>query len=256
MKDTFKCSYLVKSPAVHSKVYVWSDGENLITAFAGSANYTQSAFKGGLREYMVECDPNTGFAYFRNLISETIYCEHPDAEQEIIIYNDKLSERIQNRRRVNEELSTISTESELAIEGLPHVHVSLLDRNGNLPPRSGLNWGQRPEYHRDPNQAYIRLPSDIYSGDFFPPRGEHFTIITDDRKILICTRAQDSAKAIECPQNNSLIGIYFRGRLGLNSGQIVMKDDLMRYGKTYIDFYKLDEETYYMDFSQVSNPIN
>jgi hypothetical protein len=77
----------------------------------------------------------------------------------------------------------------------------------------------------------------------------HFTINTDDNKTLIATRAQQNGKAIHTPHNNSLIGEYFRMRLGLPKGAFVQKEDLIRYGRTDVDFYKVDDENYYMDFS-------
>lgn len=43
------------------------------------------------------------------------------------------------------------------------INISLLDKNGN--PQYGLNWGQRDG--REPNQAYIQLPIDVYRSDFF-----------------------------------------------------------------------------------------
>jgi hypothetical protein len=127
--------------------------------------------------------------------------------------------------------------------------MSLLDNKGNLPMRSGLNWGQRPEYKRDPNQAYIRIPASIRHSGFFPSRKQHFTIITDDGKALDAVIAQDNDKAIETTFDNSLLGSYFRQRLGLPSGAPVTLADLKRYGRTDIDFVKIDGETYYMDFS-------
>lgn len=54
---------------------------------------------------------------------------------------------------------------------------------------------------------------------------------------------------IETPHNNSLIGEYFRNRLGLPNGAFVKKEDLIRYGRTDVTFYKIDDENYYMDFS-------
>ncbi len=116
-----------------------------------------------------------------------------------------------------------------------------------MPTASGLNWGQREG--REPNQAYLSLRSSVYQTDFFPARTIHFTVYTDDNKVLICTRAQDNGKAIHTPHNNSLIGEYFRNRLGLTSGEYVTKDDLFAYGRTDVDFYKIDDETYFMDFS-------
>ena len=129
-----------------------------------------------------------------------------------------------------------------------HVKVSFLARDGSLPAISGLNWGQRDG--RDRNQAYIPLKAEIYNTSFFPPNTVHFTINTDDNKTLIATRAQDNGKAIHTPQNNSLIGEYFRMRLGLPNGAFITKDDLLSYGRTDVDFYKIDDETYYMDFSK------
>ena len=136
----------------------------------------------------------------------------------------------------------------LVLDELPHIRVSFLDSNGELPERSGLNWGKRPD--RNPNQAYIKLTSDIYRTDFFPDIGTRFTVHTDDNEVLVCTRAQDNGKAIHTPRDNSIMGRYFRNRLNLTSGALVEKEHLVQYGRTYVDFYKIDGKTYYMDFSQ------
>ena len=60
---------------------------------------------------------------------------------------------------------------------------------------------------------------------------------------------QDKNKAITTPENNSRIGEYFRNRLALANGAPVTKADLIRYGRTDVEFIKLDDEQYYMDFS-------
>ncbi len=74
-------------------------------------------------------------------------------------------------------------------------------------------------------------------------------MLTDDGKTIICSRAQDHGKGIHTPHNNALLGEYFRNRLGLSSGASVTKSDLNAYGRTDIVFYKVDDETYYLDFS-------
>jgi len=74
-------------------------------------------------------------------------------------------------------------------------------------------------------------------------------VLTDDNKELICVRAQDDGKAIHTTLDNSLLGEYFRFRLGLPNGVFITKDHLLRYGRADVDFYKIDEETYLMDFS-------
>jgi hypothetical protein len=253
-KDVFKCSYLVNLPPVHSKIYVWYKDDDPMFAFAGSANYTQTAF-GDQRELMVECPPEDCLMYFENLCGETIYCNHLDAENLVTIYNDQTYKRIMRQKTLLED---VQPPKDFVMQGLPYERVSLLDNGGDLPSRSGLNWGQRPEYNREPNQAYIRLTSKIYNTPFFPDIGVHFTVYTDNDKVLICTRAQQNGKAIETPQDNSLIGKYFRERLGMPLGSLLKKEDLLRYGRTYVDFYKIDNETYYMDFSKptVKKSIN
>ena len=66
---------------------------------------------------------------------------------------------------------------------------------------------------------------------------------------MILRIEQQNDKAITTPARNSDLGEYFRNRLGLANGAFVTRADLDRYGRTDVVFIKLDEETYYMDFS-------
>lgn len=244
-QERFECCYITTAPPVHSKVYAWYKDDEPFIGFVGSANYTQKAFGTNQREVMISSDARDSFNYFESLSGDTIYCNHHEAESFVNIFNDQYYAR--RHREVQQQKEKKKSTPE--VQGLELIRVSLLGNNGELPQRSGLNWGQRPEEHREPNQAYIRLTAPIYRSDFFPEIRQHFTIRTDDNKILICTRAQQNGKAIHTPHNNSLIGEYFRNRLGVPNGQPVGKEDLVRYGRTEIDFFKVDEETYYMDFS-------
>jgi len=252
----FSCSYLTEMPPVHSKIYAWFNDDKPVRGFIGSANYTQTAFGKKQREVMTDSDPQKGFEYFQELIPQTIYCDNIEAENIVQIYNTRSYTRVKREREAiqQQEIEPAIAAVEPSLVGLPFVQVTLLDRTGkSLPQRSGLNWGQRPEEKREPNQAYIKLPSNIYNTDFFPDRTIQFTVLTDDGRVLICSRAQDNGKAIHTPQNNSLIGEYFRNRLGVPNGAPVKLEDLQRYGRTDISFYKIDDETYFMDFSIPEN---
>ena len=246
--DNFQCSYIMQPPATHSKVYSWFSEDTPRYGFIGSANYTQLAFSDRQREVVDSCDPENAYDYFGSLINDTIYCTHPDAENFVQIYNDNFYLTKKRALELIPELKDTKTSPTDFELGLPNITVSLLDNTGKLPQRSGLNWGQRPEHKREPNQAYIRLTSEIYKSDFFPPIKIHFTVLTDDSKILICSRAQQNGKAIHTPHNNSLIGEYFRSRLDIPSGRSIKKSDLIKYGRTDLTFYKIDNETYFMDF--------
>lgn len=247
-KDVFVCRYVACKPPVHSKTYAWCNGDIPRRAFIGSANYTQSAFSTSRREAMIEYDAERVRNYFDLIQRDTINCLDPRAKDLIAIYSEprysmrmplgnvEASDKDENTARIADDLTQ-----------LPRASVSFLDNRGNLPQRSGLNWGQRRG--REPNQAYIRLPIELTRTDFFPPRGEHFTLLTDDNKSLICVRRQDHGKAIHTSDNNSRMGLYFLYRLDVPEGENITKEDMEHYGRTDVDFYKIDGETYYMDFS-------
>ena len=251
VSDSFSCRYIAYNRPVHTKTFAWYSGDDPNVGFTGSANYTQAAFGLARREAMIEHDAEKARDYFDLIRQDTIDCRDPQAKNRIIIH----SEPEYSMRQANEGDREVEGEEEavaridVQLKRLPHQRISFLGRRGNLPQKSGLNWGQRPEQGREPNQAYIRLPSKVYSTDYFPPRGEQFTILTDDGKPLVCVRAQDHAKAIHTSLNNSDMGRYFRERIGVPLGSPVSTEDLEKYGRTDVDFYKIDEETYYMDFS-------
>lgn len=127
------------------------------------------------------------------------------------------------------------------------IIVPLLDKNNE--PQYGLNWGQRTG--REPNQAYIQLPIEVYRSDFFPKKPEHFFIHTDDGLDIKFTRAQktDEGTALQTPDDNSYFGKYIRDRLGIPHGQEITAKDILNYGCTKITFFKINDK-YYMDFSK------
>jgi len=238
----FSCSYVMngRSP-VHSKVYVWTRDGVPEWAFAGSANYTQRAFFGRQREVLTECDPAKALHLFNSLDPETVTCTYGEVEDLV---------RIQKAPAWSQDEIAEDLPGAISQHGWPKVTCPLVQRDGRIHTAGGLNWGQRAG--RDPNQAYIPVPAAVSGSDFFPPRGEHFTVLTDDGKWLICVRAQDDGKAIEIPADNSQLGEYFRNRLGLANGVFVTREDLERYGRTDVDFYKTDDGPYLMDFSPPS----
>lgn len=247
----FSCSYVFNNPPVHSKIYIWYKGINFYKAFVGSANYTQNAFSKNQRELLAEIKDSDIDSYYKLIEKDSIFCTHIDTENLIKIYNDKNYYKY----HLHEE-SIAAKDSKLIpdISNVEHVTVSLLSvRTGDVQKTGGLNWGQRER--REPNQAYIQLSPDVYRSDFFPSKRQHFTVITDDSRTFICVRAQksDDGQAIETPHNNSLLGEYFRNRLGLSNGAFITRTDLEHYGRTDVVFYKFDNENYYMDFSVKQN---
>lgn len=131
------------------------------------------------------------------------------------------------------------------------IKVDLIDSKGEV--QYGLNWGQRAG--RNPDQAYIQLPADIYKSDFFPPKGKYFVVRTDDGQTIIMTRAQktDDGTAIQTPDDNSILGKYFRKRLGLQEGVPITAYDIAAYGRNNVVITKIDNLNYEMNFSNGVN---
>lgn len=131
------------------------------------------------------------------------------------------------------------------------VKVSLLDKHGE--PQYGLNWGQRD--NREPNQAYVQLPIEVYRSDFFPKKPSHFIIRTDDGQNIVFTRAQktEEGTALQTPEDNSLFGKYLRTRMGVSLGNAITKEDILQYGCSELTFFKVGNQ-YFMDFSGSTNP--
>lgn len=244
----FQCSYIHKSPPVHSKVYIWLKEGKPYKAFTGSANYTQYAFT-IQREILESCDANEALDYFNALSAESIYCNHLEVENYITIYSER-----QYYRRFIEKSDVVKDQPspDRIKDSRNSVKVSLLMRNGEVHHSSGLNWAFRKtgKNRSNLNEAYIQLRPEVYRSDFFPPRSVEFSVLTDDGISLICSRGQKpDASAISTPKGNALLGEYFRNRLGLPYGTKITRKHLEDYGRTDVEFFKNDDETYEMDFS-------
>ena len=233
--QSIRCSYVTDKPAEHANLYIWCKEKQPIMAFEGSANFVQSSFIGNHRhEIMCECNPIEAKKYYDLVESRTVYCTHSEIEEYIIL-------------RPTHPVLDIESNLVSETNDLDSVILSLVTKSGETGMRSGLNWGQRKG--REPNQAYISLPSRIAKSGFFPLEKRHFTAITDDRHQLTLRAEQQNNKAITTPVRNSDLGEYFRNRLGLPNGAFVTASDLKKYGRTDVKFVKLDEETFYLDFS-------
>jgi hypothetical protein len=237
------CQYVIEGAPVHSNIYIWERNGSPFSAYVGSATYTQSAFSHLRRELLHECDPDDALSYYDTIEPSTMFCNHAEIEDYV---------------KVTQRHSVLMAEESplpsLRGSGVQHITLSLLARGGNTGTRSGLNWGQRDG--REPNQAYIPLPSDVARSGFFPLAGNssgkdnpHFSVLTDDGKQLILRVEQQNNKAITTPMNNSLLGEYFRNRVGMGNGEYVTLQHLNNYGRTDVTFYKLDDEQFFMDFS-------
>jgi hypothetical protein len=240
---SFNCSLSVRGQSNHSKVYVWCDESGPKEAFLGSSNYTQLGFgisqtANNHKEICVAVDPIAGFAYVMASAQGGISYKSPDIADYIDLFDEKLFSNM-----ALEESETPAMES--AFVDLPLIMTRPSD-NGEVHQKSGLNWGQREG--RNPDQAYIPIPSTVAKEKFFPEKGVHFQVITDDGEAFICTVAQDGDKALETPSDNSILGKYFRKKLGLASGAFIDKSHLNSFGSNVVRLYKDTDDCYRLSF--------
>ncbi len=235
----FECSYInLDSFPIHTKLYTWLKNDVPTQAFLASANYTLTGFKRQQDEVACLCNPLEAYDYYNSKIGNSIYCTCDEAGN-MAVEPQRQQRPSLRQSEVQDETVTIDTTNSVK---LPLFSV----RDNRVPVHSGLNWGQRDG--REPNQAYIGIPSSIARSKFFPPRGEQFSVLTEDGFPFICVVAQQGDKAIHTPNNNSELGEYFRRKLGVPLGAPVTLEDLDRYGNRYVTFTKIDEEEYYMEY--------
>jgi hypothetical protein len=240
---SFSCSLSVMGKSNHSKIYVWCDDKGPKEAFLGSSNYTQLGF--GIsssasthQEVCVAIDPHAGFEYILASSRGGISYKSPDIADHIDLYDEPTFPRFE------------IDEPDLAKNANDFVDLPLVmtrtDVRGEVHKKSGLNWGQREG--RNPDQAYIPIPSTVAKAKFFPDKSVHFQVITDDGEAFVCTVAQDNEKALETPSDNSILGKYFRKKLNLPSGTFIEKKHLEEFGSNTVRIYRDGDDCYLLSF--------
>jgi hypothetical protein len=234
--QNFNCTITTNGRSNHSKIYVWCDNKGPIEAFIGSSNYTQIGFgvasnAATHRETCVSINPDEAFEYVMSASKGSIGYLDIDLPKYVELTDEVPSAKF------------LSLASASVI--LPLVQAAGANA-GQVHSKSGLNWGQRQ--NREPNQAYIPIPSIVAKQEFFPAKGVHFQVTTSDGQAFMCRVAQDGNKAIETPFDNSILGKYFRERLGVPFGDFVSTEDLIRFGSNAVLFRKISQESYLMEF--------
>lgn len=243
--DRITVRYQYLTPGNHSKLYEWLplDREPSIS-FIGSANFSRNGIR-TQSEMMYRIENLNTIAHFTNL--PLIDCQSPNVSSLINIHSNEVT-YLNNNNSYQVQVNDPDNLNRLALPRL-QVSLSLLSsRDGQVHSSAGLNWGQRAGRNR--NQAYIPVLNSVHreNPDFFPNHRQPFTLFTPEGDYLVCVMAQDNRKAIETTHDNSVLGLYFRRKLGLASGERVTLEHLERYGRTYVTIEKIDSERYILNF--------
>lgn len=232
---------------VHSKCYIWKNKGKISHALIGSANFSINGLTTPYREVLAETtldtfDPLDDYAQF--IINNCISCFQGE-----------------------EVLPKSEQKQKMLI-----CFASLLDKNGEVQNSAGLNWGQNPNNHTRPNDAYIPIRTDYIREcpDLFPPKklipqdsengrshrhNDCVEIIWDDGTTMKgLLEGSQPLNGIKYPKQissfpiKSEMGEYFRKRLKVPLGEPVRAFHLKQYGRTDVKISLLEEGVYFFDF--------
>lgn len=244
----------------HSKCYVWLSNGIPIRGLIGSANFSANGLRIPYRESLIEVKDSDIKALntYIELIRRTCrVCTEVDRSE--------LQER-KTRYLVGEDTDEFE-------EGV--AKLSLIDRSGEVPALSGLNWGMSPTSHVNIDDAYIPIRKEVIKNhpELFPPRpifegantrgslDEVVELIWDDGiamqvKFEGTQNLSDSngdvlkfPKQISSFPIKAIMGRYLRARIGVPSGVVVTREDLERYGNTTIQLSMISEGVYSASFA-------
>lgn len=244
----------------HSKCYVWLKNKNPIKALVGSANFSSQGLNVDYREVLYNVNNQNQINKIWDYVDK-IY-------DSCRICTDIKSEEFQNIKNIS-----LTADKKYGYQ-YGTAKLELLDRTGNLPPFSGINWGQSVHSHVNPDDAYIPIRKEAISShpEIFSPRErinfasnirgntkEVVELIWDDgetmqvrfegtQTIMENGIPQVYPKQIASFPSKSILGKYLRKRIGVPSGKLVRKEDLNRYGNNMIEINQLEEGIFNANF--------
>lgn len=249
---------------VHAKCYIWKNKNEIQNVLVGSANFSSNGLSNPYREMLAETTYDT-FQPLSEYLSKILENALPCDSDEIKVGSSNIDNQISDNDQP---------------ENLNVCVMSLLDRSGNVPVRSGLNWGLS-RGHVSQGDAYIRISKSYIerSPNLFLPKqitGVHIPqgarvfrqneiveYIWDDGEsmegLLEQTQIIDGKnypKAMCSSPRKNILGKYIRKRLGVDDNHLITKSDLLKYGRTDITLTKQGDGIYYLDFSSPKTSLN
>ncbi|WP_019519072.1 restriction endonuclease PLD domain-containing protein [Faucicola boevrei] len=247
---------------VHAKCYLWRKDGQIIDALVGSANFSRNGLATPNREILVEAD-NLVYTelnhYFDLILKNSIRCDDNDVQ-----FKNKFIATVEQPIQIDNE-----------------CRLSFLARDGEVPSKSGLNWGCNSTQiggtaHTCVGDAEIRITKEhiLNFPNLFPPKlgvekinkdgskgklqrqNDEIELIWDDGKIMAGLLEQNIKhndmlypKALCSSHSKAELGLYLRKRLGVSDTHTITRADLETYGRTDVTITLQAEGVYYLDFS-------
>ena len=119
---------------VHSKCYIWKKQSKIVTALIGSANFSVSGLSNPYKEVLAETTFDTFNPlnqYVEKILSYCLRCNDSDI-------------KLRTKTQIVHPTTSLAIMPAIASPTSGICRASLLDRTGEVPPKSGLNWGLSP----------------------------------------------------------------------------------------------------------------
>lgn len=265
--------YQTETPSNHMKIYQWYLNEDPKVSFIGSANFSETGFfeQNEILSPMIDIFSTL----IDEVLSHSIFCLHEQVLNKIPLYEDEKFKTLGSEGSLNEKdikvLNNYSSSdvkskqdythncnkvnlkkmllSNLHLTSYNHVTVELMLKDDPHWQSKSLNVWTRPYKIKD--NSYIDIGrTNNFGGrklDFFP-RNVNFQLISDDNIQWIVKRVGEYGKELMVIEGINFYE-YFLYRLGIKEGRAISYNDFYNYGRANVDFYKLSDDQYLLDFS-------
>lgn len=255
---------------IHSKIYIWKNKGEVLSALIGSANFSSNGIRTDFRESLADATRDTHISL--------------DNYYNFIINNSSTEAKTYTTQKKIDYTHVDTTFKNYNPDFSNTINIPLFNsKTQEVPPRSGLNWGFS-KGHVALGDAYIRIPKEALVGNehLIPPFDPDFEtkkgkkkrnsdpieIIWDDGytmsasleawqlyqgkkypKQLTSFSSKQPFLNGEKISKKSILGRYLRNRLGVSLEHLITFEDLENYGRTDIALTLIEPGIYYLDFS-------
>lgn len=271
-----KVFYQTETPPTHMKIYQWYFGESPGVSFIGSANFSEAGFLG--QNEILSPMIDIFSTLIEDILSRSVFCLDEEVLSRIPLFEDiesikSSSEEFISRKPVNYDMLLLNRNyddnvfkskekkthnkvnlkkmllNNLRLTPYNHITVELMLKDDPHWESKALNVWTRP--HNTKSDSYINIERTNKLGetkwDFFS-RNADIQVISDDDTQWIVRRAGEYGKELKVIEGISFYE-YFSHRLGITEERSLSYKDFYNYGRTNVDFYKLNENQYLLDFS-------
>jgi hypothetical protein len=250
----------------HSKVYCWLKGNSPVDVLGGSANFSNNGLNSRVDgESLYEIEKNDfsrTFNYLIRVMNDSKHCSKVTLPRKPI-------------PSVASTMGQLKYDRVIAMSP-PKAEIYLGGRGRTIQTKSGLNWGHG-RGNNNADTAEIRLRNDLVNAipALFPfngvnpnsGSGQSFKSSTPDAEFLFddgyimdisfegiggsskIAKGLKNFKQFSSFPSKSILGGYFRRRLGLPPGTLVADNHLLKYGRDTITLELISPGVYFCDFS-------